>query len=256
MKEFDIGRWREDCSMEPPTAMQTILKEIDFQLGDCADLIRVDVQGIKNRHPGIRNPLKVIRDKIFRVTSSIEGDQQEVYYTDMSLAIIRVKRDPAIPGSPVDYLCQRLSECPDGFAPTKCPESRMGLHMKTSRFIIGMVDKLEGFTTHELRSELGLPCDDNGLKKAGQELEYFTRQMVRHPDSPDGWRSWAFVLGSDEGSSRKLIIRQAIEANAKRAARGECRDPSKRGRSIASQWLVRDVTGVKLSFDTRLNAMI
>jgi hypothetical protein len=248
-REFDIGQWLEH--QKAPSARVTVLDAISSALGE-ARYLDIDVGGL-GLPDSINNPLEVLRGKVVPPTVGGEEDRF-VYYPDKEMLIGRVKDNPERPGSPVNYYCARVSKdaVPEG-VPFILPQyiSRADLHRRTAQFIVTTINRedTEAFTSTTLRDYLRLPDSDDGLRRAGQELDYFTRQM-NPTNAPDGWRGWSFL-----SKGMRYRLQQTRKTEAARSAREEPRGVNK-GRSVLSSWLIVNITGTEVQFDTRANTTV
>lgn len=251
---FDIERWQNEHSIDVSSCRQLLLDGIEQQLDNFreGELMIADIDRIAREHPRIRKPLAIMRDRIVPNIAREYGDRS-VYYPERRLFINMVKSDSKVRCSPVYYHCQRLDECPDGSVAMKEDkhETRIDLHRKTAKFIIDMIDR-EGFDTSDLSEylEFGYNSGD-GIRRAGQELSYFTRQMDRAEVAPEGWIRWCFRHGEDD-----LYLQQAISTDSKRNASSRPIDPSRGGKSVPSHWMVINCTGREIKFDTGANAAL
>ena len=216
MKEqgFDIGRWQNEHSFDASSCRQLLLDGIERQLDVYVDgeLVRADIEEIAREHPRISRPLATMRDRVVPNIYKQEGDRS-VYYPERRLFIAMAKSDPKVRRSPVYYYCQRLDDCPEGamIMEEDKHESRMDLHRETARFIIGMIDR-EGFNTDDLREHLGLGDNKgDGIRRANQELSYFTDKMDIEEVAPKGWIRWRFSYGEND-----LYLQKAVSIDSKK----------------------------------------
>ena len=251
---FDIERWQNEHSINVSSCRQLLLDEIEKQLdganGD--DFLEFDIDGISQKYSRIRMPLKTMRDRVVPNVTGQKGDRS-VYYPRRRLFVAMVKSDPKVRRSPVHYFCRRLESCPGGatIIEEDKHESRMDLHRETARFIIGMIDR-EGFNADDLRKHLGLGDNKvDGIRRANQELSYFTDKMDIEEVAPEGWIRWCFRHGEDD-----LYLQQAISTDSKRNASSRPIDLSRGGKSLPSHWMVINCTGREIKFDTGANAAL
>lgn len=254
MKEqgFDIGRWQNEHSFDASSCRQLLLDGIERQLDVYVDgeLVRSDIEEIAREHPRIRKPLAIMRDRVVPNIARQKGDRS-VYYPERRLFIAMAKSDSKVRHSPVYYYCQRLDNCPEGAAIMEEDkhEARTDLHRKTAEFIISMIDR-EYFTTDTLRAHLNSTDDlADGLRKAGQEMNYFTRKMKEVPSTLDGLRSWVFYYSNRvDGTRRDLLIQQTKSTLVPKTENCQSAYTQRSiGGSSLSRWVVLDLANVDSS---------
>lgn len=252
---FDIGRWQNEHSFDASSCRQLLLDGIEQQLDNFreGELMIADIDRIAREHPRIRKPLAIMRDRIVPNIAREYGDRS-VYYPERRLFINMVKSDSKVRCSPVYYHCQRLDECPEGAAIMEEDkhEARTDLHRKTAEFIISMIDR-EYFTTDTLRAHLN-STDDliDGLRRAGQEMDYFTRKMEEVPSASDGLRSWVFYYSNRvDGTRRDLLIQQTKSTLVPKTENCQSAYTQRSvGGSSLSRWVVLDLANVDSSRQT------
>lgn len=244
--DFDIGLWLESRGKSNPASSTVILDAIQAHMGD-APYTDFDVQKLA-LPPSVKDPLRILRN---RIVPASEGSSEDrfAHYPSRGLLVGRTKDNPEVQESPVRYYAARVSRAPEGTPSLPKYTSRASVHELTGRFIVEVTlsGNADPFTTHDLAVHLGLPSDYNGLRRAGQEINYFTRQMSDCP-APEGWVGWAFLLGG-----KIYRLQQTRCASMARLSRSEERDESRQGRAVPSSWLVIDITGKEIRIDTRAN---